>query len=83
MLIGCDHYWSVVTGETIVGDNGSVAVGSRLSWLLSGPSDSSSTVNLTHSNVIVNGDSDNLVHVFEGDDIANALKRFWIPSQLV
>lgn len=28
VLIGSDHYWSVVTGEMIVGDNGSVAVGS-------------------------------------------------------
>lgn len=27
--------------------------------------------------MIVNGDSDNLVRVCEGDDIAKALKRFW------
>ena len=31
----------------------------------------------THSNVIVNGDSDKLVRVGEGDDIAKVLKRFW------
>ena len=77
VLIGSDHYWSVVTGETIAGDTGPVAVSSRLGWLLSGPSDCSSIVNLTHSNVIVNGDSDKLVSVDEGDDIAKALKRFW------
>ena len=77
VLIGSDHYWSLVTGETIVGDAGPVAVSSRLGWLLSGPSDNSSTVNLTYSNVIVNGDSDNLVSVWEGDDIVNALKHFW------
>ena len=31
-------------------------------------------MDLTHSNVIVNGDSDNLVRVCDGD---NVLKRFW------
>ena len=34
-------------------------------------------MNLTHSNVIVNGDSDKLVSAGEGDDIAKALKCFW------
>ena len=77
VLIGSDHYWSIVTGETIMGDSGPVAVSSRLGWLLSGPSDSGSTMNLTHSNLIVNGDNDNLVSVCESDDIVSALKCFW------
>jgi len=37
VLIGSDHYWSVMTEETIVGDSGPIAVKSKLGWLLSGP----------------------------------------------
>jgi len=77
VLIGSDHYWSVVTGETIVGETGPVAVSSRLGWLLSGTSDSSGTVNLTHSNVIVNCDTANVLGVCEDDDIVKALRCFW------
>jgi len=76
VLIGSDYYWTVVTGETIVGDNGPIAVSSILGWLLSGPSDYISTVNLTHSNVLVNCNTDDVLGVCEGDDVVNALKHF-------
>ena len=75
ILIGSDHYWSVVTGEIIVGNRGPVAVNSRLGWLLSGPSGNSDTVNFTHCNVIVN--CDDLVKVNKNDDLVNTLKGFW------
>ena len=75
ILIGSDYYWSVVTGETIVGNHGPVAVNSRLGWLLSGPSGNSDTVNFTHCNVIVN--CDDLVKVSKNDDLVNTLRSFW------
>jgi len=75
VLIGSDHYWSVVTGETIVGDSGPIAMNSRLGSLLSGPSGNSGVVNFTHSNVIVN--CENLVRVSENDYLVNTLRSSW------
>ena len=37
MLIGSDLYWQFVTGETIQAQQGPVAVGTTLGWVLSGP----------------------------------------------
>jgi len=37
VLVGSDYYCSIVTGDTVVGDGGPVALGSKLGWLLSGP----------------------------------------------
>ena len=37
LLIGSDHYWDIVTGDTRRGTNGPTAVSSSLGWLLSGP----------------------------------------------
>ena len=37
VLIGCDKYWDLVTGEVRRGENGPTAVGTRLGWVLSGP----------------------------------------------
>ena len=37
VLIGADHYWDLMTGETIRGDKGPVAVYTHLGWVLSGP----------------------------------------------
>ena len=30
VLVGSDYYWSIVTGDTVVGDSGPVALGSKL-----------------------------------------------------
>ena len=37
VLIGADHYWDIVTGDITREGNGSVAISSRLVWLLFGP----------------------------------------------
>ena len=37
VLIGCDQYWDLVTGEVRRGENGPTAVCTRLGWVLSGP----------------------------------------------
>ena len=36
ILIGSDHYWKFVTGEMRRGNQGPVAIQSKLGWLLSG-----------------------------------------------
>ena len=57
VLIGPKYYWNIVTGDTIVGNHGPVAISSKLGWLVSGPLDSYNNGTFTHSNLIVNGDS--------------------------
>ena len=37
VLIGCDQYWELVTGETRRGNSGPVALNTELGWILSGP----------------------------------------------
>ena len=37
VLIGADYYWELVTGQMRKGDEGPVAVYTRLGWVLSGP----------------------------------------------
>ena len=36
ILVGADHYWSLVTGEVRRGSSGPVALNTRLGWVLSG-----------------------------------------------
>ena len=57
VLIGPNYYWNIVTGDTIVGNHGPIAISSKLGWLVSGPLDSYNNGTFTHSNLIVNGDS--------------------------
>ena len=37
ILLGCDQYWSLLTGEMIKSDSGPVAIKTHLGWILSGP----------------------------------------------
>lgn len=37
VLVGLDHYWDLLTGEVIRGEDGPVAVNTTLGWVLSGP----------------------------------------------
>ena len=48
ILVGLDHYWDLVTGETVRVNEGPTAVYSKLGWLLSGPLSSSSRALVTH-----------------------------------
>lgn len=37
ILVGLDHYWKLVTGETLQRGDGPVALNTNLGWVLSGP----------------------------------------------
>ena len=37
VLIGSDHYWSLITGRVMKGPSGPTAVETKLRWVLSGP----------------------------------------------
>ena len=77
ILIGCDYYWHFVTGETRRGDEGPIAVNSKLGWLLSGPVKGTLDRSyVTHSNLIIEG-HDDLFARNEDDVLTNTLKNFW------
>ena len=56
ILVGCDYYWDFITGQTIRGEGGPVAIQTRLGWVLSGPVNPVkhlvSTVNLVTTHVL-------------------------------
>ena len=74
VLIGS---WNIVTGDTIVGNHGPVAISSKLGWLVSGPLDSYNNGTFTHSNLIVNGDCNDPSSSDENDILLTMLHRFW------
>lgn len=78
LLIGSDYYWLFVTGETRRGEEGPIAVDSKLGWLLSGPINevSGDRCYVTHTNLIIAGEKP-LFQPSEDDVLANSLKRFW------
>lgn len=76
LLIGSDYYWNFVTGETKRGDEGPVAVNSKLGWLLSGPINGTvERTDVTHSNLIIDGPN-HLFQPSQDDVLANTLKSF-------
>ena len=90
MLIGSDIYWDLVTGETIRGQSGPVAVNTRLGWVLSGPAEpvgqQDPTVSLmtTHTlkvSALEDNDTDVLLQSFwELDSFGSKFQRFGIQS---
>jgi len=64
ILIGTDHYWDVVTGETVRGDSGPTAVSSKFGWLLSGALRESviACADSVSSNLIISGDCSFVPH---------------------
>ena len=52
VLIGSDHYWTIVSGEVVHGDNDRVptAINSKLGWLLLRPIDGTVGLAATHTN---------------------------------
>ena len=76
VLIGSNFYWSVVTGDTVRGDHGPVAVNSKLGWLLSGAVDTIEARHISHSHVVITGDPPNPLQG-EDDMLVSSLQKFW------
>ena len=51
ILIGCDQYWSLITGETRRGESGPLAIQTELGCVLSGPV-GLATQDLPHSTLV-------------------------------
>ena len=76
LLIGLDYYWNFVTGEMKRGEEGPIAINSKLGWLLSGPiSETFDRSYITHSNLIIDGPS-SLFQPSQDDVLADTLKSF-------
>ena len=79
ILIGSDHYWDIVTGETIRGHYGPTAINIKFGWLFScssanvscSPNESNAVSNLT----ISGGPCFNEAN--DKDEIVDMLKTFW------
>jgi len=74
MLIGSDYYWEFMTGETVRGRDGPVAVNTTLGWVLSGPAETTGQRKSTVSLVTT--------HTLRADGITtqeldNTLQSFW------
>ena len=78
MLIGCDQYWKLVTGQVVRKGKGPVAVDTNLGWVLSGPiseesyPDSVINIAITHSMTI-----DAYVPEESSQELDGRLKIFW------
>lgn len=76
VLIGSDYYWDIVSSESVRGESGPTAVNSKLGWLVSGPTDSSTPYNnASTTNLIISGAPPPCQ--FETDDeVVAVLRRF-------
>ena len=82
ILIGLDHYWDFVTGESIRGDFGPIANKIQLGWLLSGPTNNSQNETSVVSNLVITGESFSN-GAKESDEMADMLKRLSDVESLV
>ena len=81
ILIGSDHYWDFVTGETIRGEFGPTAVRSKLRCLCSGPTNNSQNGTNIISNFVIWGE--NFTNgAKESNKMSDMLKRFWDVESL-
>ncbi|XP_046863237.1 uncharacterized protein LOC124456982 [Xenia sp. Carnegie-2017] len=76
ILIGADHYWDVVTGDVVRGENGPTAMSSKLGWLLSGWSSQKSDEHTLNSLILAADCLDNSTVVTDRDELTISLKRF-------
>ena len=83
VFIGFDYYWSIVTGDTIVGSHGLVATPQpqKLDWLLSSSLDSHSDTVLTQSHLVLNGDFIDQPSRLESDALITMLHHFGTLNQ--
>ena len=78
LLIGSDYYWNFATGETKRGEEGPIAVNSKLGWLLSRPlNETVDRSYITHSNLIIDSHNSLIFRPSQDDVLANTLKNFW------
>ena len=79
ILIGCDFYWEIVSGDISRANGGLVAIKSKFGWLLSGPARYNRGAGVeSHCNLIVELPNNVTTVPEEGESkIVDELKKFW------
>ena len=83
VLIGSDHYWSFMYGETIRGDSGPVAVSSKFGWVLSGQTELTNERGVrrkeSSANLVISSQTEDFLddNVPQNDQLVDCLKQFW------
>ena len=82
ILIGADYYWNLVTGMIICHEDAPTAMETPLGWVLSGPSEGQSNLDLssatgTSSVTSVNYVSSHVLPTETDDHLNSSLKKFW------
>ena len=70
LLLGANYYWQLTTGEVRRGDDGPVAVGTKLGWVLSGPAPMADHSLLTTTHTL-------RVASHEEESLNDTLRSFW------
>lgn len=79
ILIGSDYYWKIVTGRTRRGEDGPIAIQTKLGWVLSGPAEITPPQGSQSSNLVT-------IHTLKcatqeieskNDDLVQELRKFW------
>ncbi len=77
VLVGCDHYWDLVTESTCRWEKGPTAIHTNLGWVLSGPTLSSNPVACPSASIVT-------THLLRVDgqpagstQLAEQLRSFW------
>ena len=76
VLIGSDHYWDLIEGDTVRGEFGPETIDSKFGWLLSGPTNNGLCNETCTTNLAVLGSSDNHSETTQ-DLLVDVLKTFW------
>ena len=77
ILIGCDHYWDLVTGSICRGREGPAAIHTKLGWVLCGPTLSSTSVEHSSACVVSTHTLRVDAQSTESTQLVDQLRSFW------
>ena len=82
ILIGSHLYLDFMSGDTIIGNKGPIAIKSKLGWLLFGQIGAMAFNNLVSSHMIVVDDIGDTIDLQTNDQLVSALRHFWETESL-
>ena len=78
ILLGADQYFDIVIGDIIRGEQGPVAIKTKLGWVLSGSTGNpGGEGNVVSTNLCIDGNVPSITHGYDHSDIVDTLKLFW------
>ena len=78
ILLGAVTNWQIVTGEIVRPDNGPTAIATRIGWVLSGPSERTTSVMTSSNLVAVNCvNTEPLTKMDSHNELLQLLRKLW------